>query len=184
MKTDLSVVIVGAGLEEFWRAGPTYPLVYRLLLPLIEDRAHSSVVPDGDLCRYRGSGDRDAYRAGIFHAGERDDANAHLAGGNHRLIRALLARLPDKSARLLAGLTSSITDARAFDHPRAIAYWPVDRARSRFDAQAAALRVPPGGVHFGGDTPECTHSDGAVRSAQRMVAAGAGRLGIAMGVRA
>ncbi|MDB5099527.1 MAG: hypothetical protein JWM80_3948 [Cyanobacteria bacterium RYN_339] len=53
-------------------------------------------------------------------------------------------------------------------HPRAIASWPV--GRSRFDALSELMRQPQGRIHFAGDFTEGTHSDGAVRSAQRAIA--------------
>ena len=71
---------------------------------------------------------------------------------------------------LLPGIASLVTQARAFDHPLAVAYWPVRHRRSRFDSLADALRRPHGRVHFAGDTTESSHSDGAVRSALRVVA--------------
>jgi monoamine oxidase len=52
-------------------------------------------------------------------------------------------------------------------HPRAIASWPV--GRSRFDAASDALRQPQGRVYLAGDFTEGTHSDGAARSAVRVV---------------
>ncbi len=69
---------------------------------------------------------------------------------------------------LWPGLSRHVTDARAHDYPQAVAYWPVRLGRSRFDDRSAALREPQGRVHFGGDTTEGSHSDGAVRSAQRI----------------
>jgi monoamine oxidase len=52
-------------------------------------------------------------------------------------------------------------------HPRAIASWPV--GRSRFDALSELIRQPYGRIHFAGDFTEGTHSDGAVKSAQRVI---------------
>ena len=59
---------------------------------------------------------------------------------------------------------------RVFDHPQAVAAWPVALGRSRFDALAAALRRPHGNVLIGGDSTETSHSDGAVRAGLRMAA--------------
>ncbi len=70
--------------------------------------------------------------------------------------------------RWSAGLEALVTDVQVHDYPRAVAYWPVDRGRSRFDADSWALREPHGRVHVGGDTTESSHSDGAVRSAYRI----------------
>ncbi|MBI2082019.1 MAG: FAD-dependent oxidoreductase [Deltaproteobacteria bacterium] len=52
-------------------------------------------------------------------------------------------------------------------HPRAIASWPV--GRSRFDKLSEAVRRPIGRLYLAGDFTENTHSDGAVRSAFRVV---------------
>ncbi len=429
-------VTAEAHMEEFWQSSPAYPLLRELGLPLVEDRAHSSVVLQGDLCQYQGEGERDSYLRGLFDPAERGaylawdalagsvlrrlagrpdpavtagsplarlartsmrsfvtatvraqrvaewvrlvvesetavewdqisaldgiaelrpfldtaegfgEANAHVAGGNDRLVEALVARLPNgrvqtranvtrvddrgghvevrhrgaggaihvtrceqvvltlpswslrhvdlrpgpaaaartalqsaaagsyvkvvlrlraearqlwssygpglftllsdgpagciylgggapvegldgrdlvltmllhgrharalngapteaiisraaghlehlsaspvrggRPAPLLPGVSRLVTDARAFDYPAAVAYWPVRRRRCRFDALAAALRAPHGRVHIGGDTTECSHSDGAVRSADRMVAVIAERLGVRGGNR-
>ena len=51
-------------------------------------------------------------------------------------------------------------------HPRAIASWPV--GRSRFDELSEGLRKAHGNLYFGGDFTESSHSDGALKSAQRM----------------
>ena len=71
---------------------------------------------------------------------------------------------------LLANLSAYVTDTFVACHPHAVATWPVDRGRSRFDAAAASLRAPWGRLHVGGDTVEGTHSDGAVVSARRIAA--------------
>lgn len=52
-------------------------------------------------------------------------------------------------------------------HPRAIAAWPV--GRSRFDDLSEDLRKPYERIYFAGDFTESSHSDGAVRSAFRVV---------------
>ncbi len=72
--------------------------------------------------------------------------------------------------RVIDDLARAVTDARVFDHPRAVASWPVALGRSRFDDLAAALRRPHGNVLVGGDTTENSHSDGAVRAGLRMAA--------------
>lgn len=69
---------------------------------------------------------------------------------------------------LWPGLDRLVTETRAYAYPRAVAYWPVHRGRSRYDAMAVALRRAQGRVHFAGDTLETSHSDGAVRSGQRV----------------
>ncbi len=69
---------------------------------------------------------------------------------------------------LWPGLGALVTQTRAFAYPRAVAYWSVDRGRSRLDERAAALRRPQGRVHFSSDTLMSSHSDGAVGSGQRV----------------
>lgn len=88
-----------------------------------------------------------------------------------RSLDQLVARTSSGSAgRLCAGVPGAVTDVRVVDHPRAVAYWPQRCGRSRFDALAAALRAPHGRVLIGGDSTDASHSDGAVRAAQRMAA--------------
>ena len=88
-----------------------------------------------------------------------------------RSLDQLVARTPGGPAgRLCAGVAGAVTDVRVVDHPRAVAYWPQRCGRSRFDALAAALRSPHGRVLIGGDSTDASHSDGAVRAAQRMAA--------------
>ncbi len=72
-----------AGMEEFWQGGPAYSLLQRLDLPVVEDRAQSSVVLDGRLFQSRGEGDLDAYLGGMFTVAERSDFVAWdlLTGG-------------------------------------------------------------------------------------------------------
>ena len=69
---------------------------------------------------------------------------------------------------LWPGVAALVTQTRAYAYPRAVAYWSVDRGRSRFDDLAAALRRPHGRVHFSSDTLMSSHSDGAVRTGQRV----------------
>lgn len=88
-----------------------------------------------------------------------------------RSLDQLVASTPGGSAgRLCAGVAGAVTDVRVVDHPRAVAYWPQRCGRSRFDALATALRAPHGRVLIGGDSTDASHSDGAVRAAQRMAA--------------
>ncbi len=69
---------------------------------------------------------------------------------------------------LWPGLGDLVTESRVFAYPNAVAYWPVKRGRSRYDALAAALRRPQGRVHLASDTLESSHSDGAIRSGHRV----------------
>ena len=69
---------------------------------------------------------------------------------------------------LWPGLGHLVLESRIFAYPDAVATWHVDRGRSRFDEPAQALRRPHGRLRFAGDTLESSHSDGAVRSGQRV----------------
>ncbi len=117
-------------------------------------------------------------------------ARALCGLAEQEIARRALAALDQLSAPepLWPGLAASVTDTRVFAYPRAVAYWDVDQGRSRYDARADALRRRQGRLHFCGDTLESSHSDGAVRSAQRVAhelvrmltgAAGRGTEGVA-----
>ena len=83
-----------------------------------------------------------------------------------------LSQLTDGPAGrpLLGDVRAALTDARVFDHPKAVAYWPHALGRSRFDRLADALRAPHGRVVIGGDSTDSSHSDGAVQAGLRMAA--------------
>jgi monoamine oxidase len=68
-----------------------------------------------------------------------------------------------------------IRSAEIFVYPQAVAYWPLELGRSRFDELADELRTPQGRVYIGGDTTEDSHSEGAVVAALRMSRAIAAR---------
>jgi monoamine oxidase len=72
---------------------------------------------------------------------------------------------------LFPGFSRHILDAATYVYPTAVAYWPIAKGRSRFDALAAALRRPEGRIYIGGDTTEDSHSEGAVQAANRMARA-------------
>jgi monoamine oxidase len=78
----------------------------------------------------------------------------------------------EKSAEALDGLfpgvRQHIQSAEIFVYPQAVAYWPLELGRSRFDALANELRRPQGRLYIGGDTTENSHSEGAVIAALRM----------------
>jgi monoamine oxidase len=69
---------------------------------------------------------------------------------------------------LFPGISQHFIDASIFPYPRAVAYWPLEEGRSRFDAAALLLRRPMGRVWIGGDTTENAHSEGAVQAGERM----------------
>jgi monoamine oxidase len=69
---------------------------------------------------------------------------------------------------LFPGITPHVKLVELFVYPTAVAYWPLELGRSRYDALAQELRRPQGRVWIGGDTTENSHSEGAVLAAQRM----------------
>ena len=81
---------------------------------------------------------------------------------------AIRARAYESMDALFPGISAHFLDAEIFPYPRAVAYWPLDQGRSRFDALAQHLRTPMGRVWIGGDTTENAHSEGAVQAAERM----------------
>jgi monoamine oxidase len=69
---------------------------------------------------------------------------------------------------LFPGIRTHLKSAEIFVYPQAVAYWPLELGRSRFDALAEELRRPQGRLYIGGDTTEDSHSEGAVIAALRM----------------
>ncbi|MGH8585568.1 MAG: hypothetical protein ACREWE_05095 [Gammaproteobacteria bacterium] len=69
---------------------------------------------------------------------------------------------------LFPGVRRHIRSAEIFVYPHAVAYWPLELGRSRFDELANELRRPESRLYIGGDTTEDSHSEGAVVAALRM----------------
>jgi monoamine oxidase len=69
---------------------------------------------------------------------------------------------------LFPGAAAHVKLLELFVYPTAVAYWPLELGRSRFDTLAAALRRPEGAIWIGGDTTENSHSEGSVQAALRM----------------
>jgi monoamine oxidase len=69
---------------------------------------------------------------------------------------------------LFPGIAPHVKLVELFVYPTAVAWWPLELGRSRYDALAQELRRPEGRVWIGGDTTENSHSEGAVQAAQRM----------------
>jgi monoamine oxidase len=69
---------------------------------------------------------------------------------------------------LFPGIAKHVELVELFVYPTAVAYWPLELGRSRYDELARDLRRPQGRVWIGGDTTENSHSEGAVQAAQRM----------------
>jgi monoamine oxidase len=81
---------------------------------------------------------------------------------------AVRARVYAAMDALFPGISRHFLDAEIFAYPRAVAYWPLDLGRSRFDALAQHLRRPMDRIWIGGDTTENAHSEGAVQAGERM----------------
>jgi monoamine oxidase len=98
--------------------------------------------------------------------------DAILACGVRSLEGVVATAAPCRAPRpIMRGVSAAVTDAKVFDYPNAVAYWPNALGRSRFDQLSAALRAPHGRVLIGGDSTDSSHSDGAVAAGQRMAAA-------------
>ncbi len=69
---------------------------------------------------------------------------------------------------LFPGVEPHIKFAEIFVYPQAVAYWPLELGRSRFDALSNQLRAPQGRLYIGGDMTENSHSEGAVQAALRI----------------
>lgn len=84
------------------------------------------------------------------------------------LMNQPLDEVREKSAEaldnLFPGVRKHIKSSEIFVYPQAVAYWPLELGRSRFDALANELRSPQGRLYFGGDTTVDSHSEGAVVS--------------------
>ena len=73
-----------------------------------------------------------------------------------------------KLDKMFPGFSNYITSEQVHQYPTAIAYWPFELKRSRFDDLAVALRKPFDRIQIGGDTTENSHSEGAAQAAIRM----------------
>jgi monoamine oxidase len=93
-----------------------------------------------------------------------------------RFARALVGKTADEISEatadaldaLFPGARPLIRSAEIFVYPQAVAYWPLELGRSRFDDLANELRRPQGRLYIGGDTTEDSHSEGAVVAALRI----------------
>lgn len=72
-------------------------------------------------------------------------------------------------SNLFPNIQSYIITIEIFTFPNAVAYWPLEWKRSRFDSYAQKLRQPTNGVYIAGDTTFGSHSEGAGLSAQYIV---------------
>ncbi|MBI2982184.1 MAG: FAD-dependent oxidoreductase [Deltaproteobacteria bacterium] len=87
---------------------------------------------------------------------------------NLQSLSQVRGELEEAFEKIFPGIRQEILSWEFFRyHPRAIASWPV--GRSRLDKLSEAVRQPIGRLYLAGDFTENTHSNGAVRSASRVV---------------
>lgn len=129
------------------------------ILTLLSDSQAGSIYDVGDL---HGEGDeKEGILTLLLHARfARDLLNKPVDEIRAACIEALDALFP--------GAGADVKSAEIFVYPQAVAYWPLELGRSRFDDLANALRRPQGRLYIGGDTTEDSHSEGAVVAALRM----------------
>ena len=129
------------------------------ILTLLSDSHAGSIYDVTDL--QDGEGGGDAVLTLLLHANYARD----LMGEPHDTIREETAEALD---RLFPGVRRHIRSAEIFVYPQAVAHWPLELGRSRFDDLANELRRPHGRLYIGGDTTEDSHSEGATVAALRM----------------
>lgn len=94
-------------------------------------------------------------------------AEAEAYNSRERSLDDVQAAMEGEMERMWPGSKAMVKQWTFYRyHPRAIASWPV--GRSRFDDLSQNLRKAHGRLYFGGDFTESSHSDGAMKSAQRM----------------
>lgn len=129
------------------------------ILTLLSDSQAGSIYDVGDL--HGEGGEKEGILTLLLHARfARDLMNKPVDEIRARCIEALDALFP--------GAGADVKSAEIFVYPQAVAYWPLDLGRSRFDELANALRRPQGRLYIGGDTTEDSHSEGAVVAAMRI----------------
>lgn len=129
------------------------------LLTLLSDSPAGSIYDVGDL--HGEGGEKEGILTLLLHARFARD----LMGKPVDEIRAKAIEALDA---LFPGAGGDVRSAEIFVYPQAVAYWPLDLGRSRFDDLANELRRPQGRLYIGGDTTEDSHSEGAVVAALRM----------------
>ena len=129
------------------------------ILTLLSDTHAGSIYDVTDL--QEGDADTDRVLTLLLHAGFARE----LMNEPYDVIRERSAEALD---RLFPGVRRHVRYAEIFVYPQAVAYWPLDLGRSRFDDLANELRRPHGRLHIGGDTTEDSHSEGAAIAALRM----------------
>jgi monoamine oxidase len=129
-------------------------------LTLLSDSHAGSIYDVSDLQDHEGP-DNDVVLTLLLHARfARDLMNKPVDEIREKSAEALDALFP--------GVRTFIKSAEIFVYPQAVAYWPLELGRSRFDDLANELRRPQGRLYIGGDTTEDSHSEGAVVAAMRI----------------
>jgi monoamine oxidase len=150
---------MGSYVKVHFRVAPEGAALWRdkSILTMVSDTQAGSIY---DVTKLQGNSaeDRDRVLTLLLHAGFARD-----------LMNLPLDEVREKSAEaldnLIPGVRKHIKSAEIFVYPQAVAYWPLELGRSRFDALANELRRPQGRIYFGGDTTVDSHSEGAVISA-------------------
>ena len=130
-------------------------------LTLLSDSHAGSIYDVTDLQHDQSGVEKDGVLTLLLHARyARDLMNKPVDEIRERTIHALEALFP--------GARGYVKSAEIFVYPQAVAYWPLELGRSRFDELANELRKPQGRLYIGGDTTEDSHSEGAVVAAMRI----------------
>ncbi len=129
------------------------------LLTMLSDSQAGSIYDVGDL--HSEGEEKEGILTLLLHARfARDLMGKSVDEIRQRCIEALDALFP--------GAGALVRETEIFVYPQAVAYWPLELGRSRFDELAGELRKPQGRLYIGGDTTEDSHSEGAVVAGQRM----------------
>lgn len=140
-------------------AAPLWEPAGETVLTLLSDSAAGSIYDATDFQTHSAATDR--YLTLLVHARfAREMLGMSADEMREHAIKSLDALFP--------GAAAHVRLVELFVYPTAVAYWPLELGRSRFDGLAAELRRPQGAVWIGGDTTENSHSEGAVQAALRM----------------
>ena len=139
-------------------AAPLWERGGESLFTLLSDSPAGSIY---DATDFQKAGGADRYLTLLVHARFARD----MLGMSADEMRAHAVRSLDA---LFPGAGAHVRLVELFVYPTAVAYWPLELGRSRYDALAAELRRPEGALWIGGDTTENSHSEGAVQAALRM----------------
>ena len=144
---------IGAEAAQLWSPGG------QTLLTMLSDSPAGSIYDATDFQPAGPSADR--YLTLLVHARfARQMLGMHADAMREHAVRSLDALFP--------GVAPHVRFVELFVYPTAVAYWPLELGRSRYDDLADELRRPEGAVWIGGDTTENSHSEGSVQAALRM----------------